>query len=144
MRYGCSRIGLSKSVLIIAGVAILVGHATQAHAQWAYAPPLGYAVPVAPVPVYAYRPVGVYTPVVTAYAPPVVYTQPVIVQQSYVAYSNPAIYAPAPAVVRDRVHYGALGGRVENYNVRGPGHSHLHLHSRDGWLGYHERVRYHR
>ncbi|MDB5389963.1 MAG: hypothetical protein JWM11_5609 [Planctomycetaceae bacterium] len=146
MRYGFTRIGWAKSAMAVAGLALLFGNATQAHAQWGYVQPLGYAVPGAPV--YAYRPVAVFqVPVMgyvspMAYASPVAYPQPVVVPQPYVAYSNPAIYAPAPVAVRDRVHYGTFGGRVENYNVWGPG-GHTHVHARDGWLGHHDRVRYH-
>jgi hypothetical protein len=144
MRNGFSRIGWTNSALVIAGVVCLFGNATQAQAQWGYAPPYGYAVPTAPVYGYGYgyQQAAYYAPPMAGYVSPIGYAAPVVAQP-YVAYSNPGIYAPAPAAIHDRVHYGAFGGRVENYNTWGPGYSHLHVHTRDGLFGHHDRVRYH-
>jgi hypothetical protein len=146
MRHGFSQMNCAKSAFVMALVLIVHGSATQVQAQ--YAPPFGYPAPVVAAPVYAYRPVTVFGGPAFAYPVPVAYTAPVMVPQAYVTYSNPAVYGPTaygpgPAIVRDRVHVGLFGGVVHNYDVRGPGYNHLHLHARDGWLGHYDRVRYH-
>jgi hypothetical protein len=143
MRYGLSRIGCVKLASVIAVLAITQGTATPAKAQWGYAPPLGYPVAVAPAPVYAYRPVTVFGGPAFGYVQPAAYTPPVIMPQLYASYSNPALYGPSPVLVQDRAHYGLFGGVVHNYNTWGPGYNHLHVHTRDGWLGHTDRVRYH-
>lgn len=155
MRHGFSQLNFLKSACVIAALAIVQGNATLVQAQGrpvaplgypvpqGYAVPIGYPAPVVVAPVYAYYPVTMFGRPVVAYPAPVVYTPPVIVPQAYVTYSNPVVYGPSPAVVRDRVHVGLLGGVVHNYDVRGPGSNYWHLHSRDGWLGHYDRVRYH-
>jgi hypothetical protein len=140
MRHGVLRINGMKSAFVIAVLAIVHGNATPVQAQYA---PFGYPAPAMGAPVYAYRPVTVFGGPAFAYPAPVPYAAPVIVPQAYATYSNPAVYGPGPGFVRDRVHVGVLGGVVHNYDVRGPGYNHLHLHTRDGWLGHYDRVRYH-
>lgn len=128
-------------MMVICSVVALSSSAAQA--QWVYAPPVGYAVPVA-TRVYTYRPVEVFSvPRVVAPIPVTVYSPAVVVPQAYVTYSNPVVVAPvAPRVSRERYHTGLFGGQVYDYRARGNGYGHMHVHTRDGWLGYHERGYY--
>jgi len=102
---------------------------TPAHAQVFYAPSDEYIVPVA-TPVYAYRPVTVFSAPAVMVARAPVYVSPVIVTQPYVTYSNPVVFAPGPRVSRDRIHTGAYGAQVYDHRSRGPGYGHVHTHSR--------------